>query len=239
MAIKTSFKDWIIKENDDYIFINKPPFFASLEDRSKPGVNINALAKEYWNDAQLCHRLDKETSGILAIAKHPESYRHMSMQFEHREVAKRYHAVVTGIHDLDGIVVNLPILAHNNGTVSIDRAQGKPAETIFFTKQAYKNHTLVECLPITGRMHQIRIHLSCAKAPIVADLQYGGKDIYLSELKRKFNLKKDTEEQPLIKRVALHSYSLTYTTLSGDQEEVIAEYPKDFRVLIKKLEELS
>jgi 23S rRNA pseudouridine955/2504/2580 synthase len=239
MAIRSEFKDWIIKEDEDYIFINKPPFLASLEDRAKPGLNINVLAKEYWEEAQLCHRLDKETSGILAIAKHPEAYRHMSMQFEHREIAKRYHAVVTGIHDLPGIVVNLPILAHNNGTVTIDRTEGKQAETIFFTKQVYKNHTLVECLPITGRMHQIRIHLSCVKAPIVADIQYGGKEIYLSELKRKFNLKKDTEEQPLIKRVALHSYSLTYTNLKGEQEEVRAEYPKDFRVLIKKLEEES
>jgi 23S rRNA pseudouridine955/2504/2580 synthase len=237
---KADFKDWIIQEDEDYIFINKPPFFASLEDRAQPGLNLNTLAKQYWPDAQLCHRLDKETSGVLAIAKHPEAYRHLSMQFEHRQVAKRYHAVVGGLQDLDGMVVNLPISPSSNGSVvHIDKAEGKQAETIFFTLKVYKNHTLVECMPITGRMHQIRIHLSCLDAPIIGDPQYGGKEIYLSDLKRKFNLKKDTEELPLIKRVALHAYSLSFKNLKEEQVEIIAEYPKDFKVLVKKLEELS
>ena len=138
------------------------------------------------------------------------------------------------------MVVNLPISqSSSGGTVYIDKAEGKQAETIFFTLKVYKNHTLVECMPITGRMHQIRIHLNCLNTPIIGDPQYGGKEIYLSELKRKFNLKEGTEELPLIKRVALHAYSLTYNSLQNEQIEVVAEYPKDFRVLIKKLEELS
>ena len=236
---KVNFKDWIIEEDEDYIFINKPPHFASLNDRNNPGQDLNTLAKAYWPDAQLCHRLDKETSGVLAIAKHPEAYRHLAMEFEHRQVGKRYHAVVDGLQDLDGMVVNLPILATNVGIVKIDRAEGKHAETIFFTLKVFKKHTLVECMPITGRMHQIRIHLSCLHAPIVCDTQYGGKEIFLSDLKRKFNLKKDTEELPLIKRVALHSYSLTFNDLKGVQRIIEAPYPKDFHVLVKKLEELS
>ena len=89
-------------------------------------------------------------------------------------------------------------------------------------------------------MHQIRIHLTCLKAPIVCDETYGGKMIYLSELKKKgFNLKQETEELPLIKRVALHAYSLKFTLLNGEEIQIIAPYPKDFDVLVKQLEKNS
>src|SRR5690606_496176 len=153
--------------------------------------------------------------------KHPAAYRHMSLQFEHREVTKRYHAVSTGVHDLDGISVYLPILPLKNGTaVKIDRESGKIAETIFNTLKIYKGYTLVECIPVTGRMHQIRIHLSCLKAPIVNDPQYGGKPGYLSELKRNFNLKKNTDEVPIMQRVAPQAWSLRFRRMDG---EVVAD----------------
>ncbi len=240
-AVKVLFKDLIIFENQDYIVINKPPHLSCSEDRNGDILhNIKSLAQTYAEDPQLCHRLDKETSGVLAIAKNPEAYRHLSMQFEHREVIKRYHAVANGVHDFDGVSVNLPIEKLGNGTaVRIDRQNGKPAETIFFAHKAYKFHTIVECLPVTGRMHQIRVHLQCLKAPIVCDPAYGGEPIYLSQLKRKFNLKKNTEEEPLIKRVALHAYSLTFKLLSDEEITVEAPYPKDFEVLVKKLEKFG
>lgn len=233
------FKDLIIFENEDYIVVNKPPYVSSLDERTN-AQNIKKMAKEYWEDAQICHRLDKETSGALAIAKNPEAYRHLAIQFEDRQVKKIYHAVVDGVQDFEDVNVYLPIYAQNNGIVKIDRVNGKLAETFFTTIKAYKKHTLVKCMPITGRMHQIRIHLACLKAPIVCDETYGGKPIYLSELKKKgFNLKQNTEEQPLIKRVALHAYSLTFTLLDGEPLEVIASYPKDFDVLVKQLEKHS
>lgn len=235
-----NFKDLIVFENEDYIVINKPPQVATLDERQADNsLSILRMAKEYSEDAQVAHRLDKETSGILAIAKNPEAYRHLAMQFEHREVTKRYHAVAGGVHDLDGISVYLPILQLRDGIVKIDREKGKIAETIFNTLQAYRQHTLIECMPITGRMHQIRIHLTCVKAPIVADEMYGGQQIYLSTLKKRFNLKKDTEEQPLIKRVALHAHSLTFRLLNGEEIKVEAPYPKDFDVLVKQLEKFS
>jgi len=190
---KPDFKDLIIFENDDYILVNKPPYISTLDDRAD-SFNIKKMAKEYSSDAQVCHRLDKETSGVLAIAKNPEAYRHLAMQFEDRLVTKEYHAVVHGVQDFTDVNVYLPIHAQANGIVKIDRVNGKLAETFFNTIRAYKKHTLVQCLPITGRMHQIRIHLTCLKAPIVCDETYGGKMIYLSELKKKgFNLKHETE----------------------------------------------
>jgi 23S rRNA pseudouridine955/2504/2580 synthase len=233
------FKELIIFENEDYILVNKPPYISTLDDRADT-FNIKKMAKAYSDDAQVCHRLDKETSGVLAIAKNPEAYRNLAMQFEDRQVTKEYHAVVDGVQDFKDVNVYLPIHAQNNGIVKIDRVNGKLAETFFNTLKAYKRHTLVQCLPITGRMHQIRIHLACLKASIVCDEQYGGKFIYLSDLKKKnFNLKQNTEEQPLIKRVALHAYSLKFKLLNGEEIEVVAPYPKDFDVLVKQLEKHS
>ena len=239
--MRLNFKDLIIFENNDYILINKPPHIASLDERqSDNSQSILRLAKEYSDDAQLAHRLDKETSGVLAIAKNPEAYRHLSMQFEHRQVEKRYHAVVNGTHNFEMISVYLPISMKRDGTmVAIDRQKGKEADTIFNSMKVYRNHTLVECMPITGRMHQIRIHLVCLKAPIVCDPTYGGEMIFLSDLKRKFHLKKETEEQPIIKRVALHAHSLTFRLLDEEIIKIEAPYPKDFEVLVKQLDKFS
>ncbi|MFN8349064.1 MAG: RluA family pseudouridine synthase [Spirosomataceae bacterium] len=235
---KINFKDLILFENEDYIVINKPPHIPSINERTADkSISILRMAKEYSFDAQAAHRLDKETSGVLAIAKNPDAYRHLAMQFEYREVTKRYHAVVNGVHDFDSISVFLPIAPLNDGTaVKIDRQKGKAAETIFFTLKAFRKHTLVECIPITGRMHQIRIHLQCLKAPIVCDPTYGGNNVYLSELKKNYNLKKETDELPMIQRVALHAYSLSFKLMNGDPITVEAPYPKDFGVLVKLLE---
>ena len=228
----------VIFENDNYLVINKPPFVPSLDERTADrSLSILRLAKERFGDVQLCHRLDKETSGALVIAKNPEAYRNLAMQFEHREVQKDYHAVVNGVHDFDSISVFLPIATLKDGTaVRIDRAKGKIAETVFFSLKKYHHHTLVRCVPITGRMHQIRVHLQCLKAPIVCDPTYGGEYIFLSEIKRKFNLKTDTEELPLIKRVALHAHSISFQDVDGQVISVTAPYPNDFNVLVEKLD---
>ncbi|RYF87927.1 MAG: RNA pseudouridine synthase, partial [Chitinophagaceae bacterium] len=153
------FKDLILFENSDYIVINKPPYLATLEDRTLFSSNILRLAKEYDPDAQVGHRLDKETSGALAIARNPEAYRHLAMQFEAREVDKIYHAVVWGLHDYDGIAVDRNLLTNAKGIVKVDRT-GKSALTFFRTIASYRHHTLMECKPVTGRMHQIRVHLA-------------------------------------------------------------------------------
>lgn len=235
------FKDLILFEDEDYIVINKPSGIATLDDRNIASItSILEMARGYCPTAQVCHRLDKETSGALAIAKHPEAYRSLSIQFENRTVKKHYHAVCDGIHDFKGMVINSPISTLSKGLVKIDPYQGKPAETTVNTIRAYKMHTLIGCEPLTGRMHQIRIHLSSVGAPIAGDEQYGGQKVFLSKIKRRFNLKKDTEEQPLIKRVALHAYGLGFHSLSAEKNIAIeAPYPKDFAVLIKQLDKNS
>jgi 23S rRNA pseudouridine955/2504/2580 synthase len=173
---------------------------------------------------------------VLAIAKNPEAYRHLSMQFENREVKKMYHAVVDGIHQFENFLVDAPILKQNDGTVKISKL-GKDAQTYFTTLSTYKFQSLIQCSPVTGRMHQIRIHLSKLKAPITGDEAYGGKLFYVSSIKRGFQLKKETEEEPLIKRMALHAFSLEFFLLNGELIKVEAPYPKDFRALVKQLAE--
>ncbi|RZL35964.1 MAG: RNA pseudouridine synthase, partial [Pedobacter sp.] len=134
-----NFKDLILFENDDYVVVNKPPFIASLDERTANAeVNILRLAKQYSEDAQVCHRLDKETSGAIVIAKNPEAYRSLSMQFERRKVNKTYHAVVDGQYQFDNLFVDLPILNDGNKNVTIDRQEGKRAETYFTSIKNYK-----------------------------------------------------------------------------------------------------
>jgi RluA family pseudouridine synthase len=231
-----NFKDLILFENEDYFVINKPPFLATLEDRTPNSTNILRLAKAYDPEAQVGHRLDKETSGALAIARNPEAYRHLAIQFEKREVTKVYHAVVWGLHQFHELLVDKPLASSAKGVAKISR-EGKDAQTYFETIQTYRQHSLIDCRPVTGRLHQIRVHLASLGAPIVSDGLYGGEELYLSSLKRKFKLKNETEEQPLIKRFALHAAELQFALLNGEPLKVTAPYPKDMAVLVKQLEQ--
>jgi 23S rRNA pseudouridine955/2504/2580 synthase len=235
LAKHFTFSDIILREDEHYIIVNKPFGIPTLDDRDKTIRGILRQAKDYWPDAQVCHRLDKETSGILVIAKSPEAYRHLAMQLEHREVNKVYHAVVDGLANFNDTIVDVPLLTLNVGVVKIDRIEGKEAQTIFNTIEFFKKHSLVQCEPVTGRMHQIRVHLAYLKNPIVADTQYGGTNVYLSQLKKKFNLKLETEEKPLISRVALHAFSMGFFALDGSPMYTEAPYPKDIEALLNQL----
>lgn len=232
----SSFRASILFEDPDYLVVNKPPFLSTLSDRTT-AVHLLGRAREYCPTAQACHRLDKDTSGVLVLAKTPEAYRHLSLQFEHRTVAKVYHAVVDGCHSFRGLEVDLPLLKQNDGLVKIARA-GKPAQTFFDTLAVYPRHTLVACRPVTGRMHQIRVHLAYCKAPITGDETYGGRPFFLSAVKSGYNLKQQTEEGPLMKRMALHAFSIEFEGLTGKKVRIEAPYPKDFAALVRQLSRL-
>ncbi len=236
MAKTGRFSDWILHEDDDLLVINKPAGLASLHERSAERGSVLQQAREYWPDAQLCHRLDKETSGALVIAKNPEAYRHMAMRFEQREVVKTYHAVVEGQVMFEEFEVDLPIWAMGKDKVSIDYARGKDAMTIFNTLEMFGHYTLMECLPVTGRMHQIRIHLASQNARIAADTLYGAKMPMLSALKRKYKPGHgETEEKPMIGRVALHSYGIEFFDRQGKPLSIASPYAHDLEVFVKLL----
>jgi 23S rRNA pseudouridine955/2504/2580 synthase len=233
------FEDLILFENDNLIVVNKPAFLSSLDDREGGDNNLLRMAKNYADDAQICHRLDRETSGALIIAKNPETYRHVSMQFEHRKVNKLYHAVINGTHSFEELHVDLPILNLGAKNVAINKQEGKPAETVFNSIKFYKHYTLVECRPITGRMHQIRIHLASQRANIAGDEMYGGKPIYLSEIKRAYRIGKYQEELPIMKRFALHARCISFKIDEHTEMTFEAPYPKDFATLIKLLDKFD
>ncbi|MBL7864112.1 MAG: RNA pseudouridine synthase [Cyclobacteriaceae bacterium] len=230
---RIAFKDLILYEDANYLVINKPPFVSTLEDRVDPD-NLLAMARTVEPDAQAGHRLDKDTSGVLAFARNAEAYRHISMQFEHRTVRKVYHAVVDGNHDFTDVEVTARILKQPDGMVKLS-SKGKDARTTFSTLAVYSRHSLVECRPVTGRMHQIRIHLASLGAPITGDDLYGGKPFFISSVKRHFRIKKETEEQPVMKRMALHAFALEFKGLDDQVIRCQAPYPKDFSALQKQL----
>lgn len=231
-------KDFIIFEDENYVVINKPPFISSIPERNKKEVSILEMGREYFPDLQAAHRIDKMTSGILVFTKNNESYKHLAGQFERREVKKIYHAVVNGIHKFEKKKVDIPLLIHSNGFVQISKA-GKNSITILQTLYAYKYHTLIECEPVTGRLHQIRIHSAASDAPICGDTLYGGKPCMLSQIKKKYKASPNEEEQPLMKRFALHASKIIFTDRNGTEICVEASYPKDFKALIFQLEKYS
>lgn len=234
MKQRIRFTDMLLREDDDYMIVNKPPGLSTLEDRADP-FNLLALAREYYPDAQVCHRLDKDTSGVLVLARNPEAYRHLSLQFQNRTVDKVYQAVCDGLHDFHDAVVDRPLKKSGDGVVRIHR-EGQPARTIFNTLAVYRMHTLVSCKPITGRMHQIRVHLASRGAPITGDTVYGGKPFYLSSVKRHYNIGRDDNEEPLMKRLALHAFSIRFEDRANKPVMVEAPLPKDLRALIRQLE---
>ena len=227
--------DLCVFEDEHLLFINKPAGISSLEDRNRPGISVLAAVRKHLPDAQLCHRLDKETSGILAVAKHNEAYRQMAMLFEARKIAKHYHAVVAGQIAAEHMEIKLPLTIGGNGLARVDKREGKQAVTCITTLKNFLHYTLLLCEPVTGRLHQIRAHLAAIHFPIVADEAYGGKIPMLSELKKKFKTGKTETEGGMIKRVALHAYALEFACFDKNYS-VAAPYPKDFDVLLKLLE---
>ncbi len=237
MAKRNNFKDWIILETEDYVFINKPAGISSLKERGNQNSDdILSLARLYQADMKLCHRLDKYTSGVMLLAKNEEALRSASIQFQRKEVGKLYHTLTQGSSKLDNEIVELPILIdEKRRTVRINKNLGKKSKTSFRTLQSFKGYSLIECTLFSGRMHQIRIHLSSIGHPIIGDGLYGGKLLRLSQIKHKYNYNRTGEEQPIIKRFALHSFELTLKDLDGKEVCVKADYPKDFNVLLQAL----
>jgi 23S rRNA pseudouridine955/2504/2580 synthase len=226
-------KNLILHRDDNFTLINKPAGLSTLEDRASD-VDVLKLARQENPKSTPCHRLDKETSGVLVVANHEEAYRYFAQKLEHREVKKIYHTVVDGVHAFQDFEANEPLYSTGQKT-RVDR-EGKPSLTLIQTMDTFKRHTLIKCFPFTGRMHQIRVHLAHHGAPIVADTHYGGKQAYLSELKKNFNQKKFEEEVPMIRRLALHAFSISFVhPETGETTTVEAPYPKDFDVFVKQL----
>lgn len=228
------FSQLILHEDDDIMVVIKPLHMASLDDKGR--LNLLSMARRYNPELRLCHRLDRNTSGVLVMAKHDESYRHISIQFQERQVKKIYHTLVSGIQHLNGLEIDLPLFVSTNKKVTISHQQGKPSLTRVYTEEAFGNYSLLRCEPVTGRMHQIRVHLAAQRMPIVGDELYGGKDIFLSEIKRKYKPSGRREESPINQGYLLHARSLTFRhPVSEETRSFEAPYPKNFATTLRIL----
>ena len=233
LNVSLKFKKIIIFENDDFIIINKPQNISTLYDRNSP-INVLNWARSYCENAKICHRLDKNTSGILVIAKNDRFYRYFSILLQKRSVKKIYHAIVEGVQNIIDLELNKPISTSSRRS-KVDFQRGKPSVTLVSTIEKYKMHSLLSCMPLTGRMHQIRVHLSNYGLPIIGDQHYGGKDLFLSEIKAKYKFSKNKKEKPLMGRLALHAAGIQFEFKNGEIMKLTAPYPKDLQVAIQQL----
>ncbi|HPO94906.1 MAG: RluA family pseudouridine synthase [Elusimicrobiales bacterium] len=184
----------IVYENEDFIVISKKEGFLSIKARGTI-INDNTIfdeLKRKYSQIYIVHRLDKDTSGIMIFAKNKESHKNISFMFQNRHVDKRYLALVWGVCDKDFYISDSPIKEFGSGRMGISDA-GKISVTEFNVLKRFDKFSLIEAKPLTGRRHQIRVHLYHFGYPIVGDKLYG-----------------DLLKQKQIYRMMLHSYKLSF-----------------------------
>ncbi len=216
----------IVYEDDFVLGINKPvDMIAHPARRSQMGTVANALAFYSSSLAKtgdpfrpgIVHRLDKNTTGVMIVAKTDEAHWRLSLQFERRQTQKVYWAIVHGQPEFDEDVINVPIGQHptvHDRYVATGFAERlgkkfakkltKEAVTRYCVRQRFCGFSLVELFPKTGRTHQLRIHMSHIGHPIVGDPFYGGRHVSL----RNVTAREDDSDEPRWRRQMLHAHRL-------------------------------
>lgn len=177
----------IVYEDAEILIVAKPPnMLVHPTVGVRTGTLLNALAHhlnaagpasgEPFARAGLVHRLDKETSGLLAIAKTLRAHRVLSSHFQRKKVEKRYLALVEGNVVRDSGTIDAPIGRFAESRLWGVKADGKSSISNFRVKARYEDATLVELEPVTGRTNQLRIHLAHIGHPIIGDIKYGGRE---------------------------------------------------------------
>ncbi len=228
----------ILFENDDFLAINKPPGLLSVQDRFNESLHhVGALVRRIDPNYLLAHRLDKDTSGVMLVAKSSDSQRLLQRQFDERTITKEYAALVMGVPQHKAGIIDQPILPHEymKNKMTIHK-KGKSSVTYWQVEEDFERYTLLRLKPKTGRTHQIRVHLAHLGHSIVADPVYGnGKPFYLSSIKRYMNKRSDEVERPLISRTALHAEKITFIGMNKERISVSCPFPKDFKATINQL----
>ena len=205
----------VLYEDDDVIVVNKP---SGLLTHAKGGLSTEPTVAEiirpktsFASDTDrpgIVHRLDRDTSGILIIAKTADAAAHLQRQFAQRTTKKTYLAVTDGVPKLAAAKIDLPI-GRNPSAPSTFRVDpnGKPAQTTYRVLTVTKNQALIELKPTTGRTHQLRVHMAHLNTPILGDRVYG---------------------KPNASRLMLHAHTLEITLPSGERKTFEAAVPEEF-----------
>ncbi len=230
----------LIHADDDIIVLNKKSGLCVAADRyDEEAPRLDLLAQKEFGALFAVHRIDKDTSGIVVYARNSESHKNLCAQFAGRSVHKVYHCLVRGRPLWQDLKVSLALMPDGDARhrTVVSKTHGKPSVTEFHFIGACGPFSWIEARPLTGRTHQIRAHLSANNLSIVGDPLYSGnqRGVYLSELKKRWNGDPESE-RPLIDRLALHAWKISFThPASGQQVEFIAPYPKDLEVTRKQL----
>lgn len=228
----------IIYEDESILVADKPPGWLSAPDRYDAEALVVARELEMEKGRLWpAHRLDKDTSGVIVFARSEEAHRKLSMAFESREIHKAYEAVVRGRPSWTETACELSLTPDGDKLhrTIVDGA-GKPSATEFTVLGVHGKLAIVEARPLSGRTHQVRVHLAALGYPIACDPLYGdGKPVFLSDFKRGWKGDPDAE-RPLISRCALHARRIEFShPASGEIVSFEAPYPKDFRALVTQL----
>jgi 23S rRNA pseudouridine1911/1915/1917 synthase len=238
----------VLYEDESLIAINKQEGVICHPARAEQsGTLVNGLA---FYAAQLSHgedpfrpgivhRLDKNTTGVLLVAKTDEAHWRLSLQFERRTIRKVYLAVVEGAPSLDADTIDAPIGVHpvvrEKFAVMIRENKidvGREAVTHYEVAERFRGYALVKLFPKTGRTHQLRVHMSHLGHPIVGDTLYGGKPV--SELA----LSGAGDAEPILRHQALHAWKISFRHPIRERiMEIEAPFHERFRRLMRLLRE--
>jgi RluA family pseudouridine synthase len=245
----------VLYEDDDLFALDKPARLLTSPDRydaNRPNL-MRILHRDIERKAPWAaernltylsnaHRLDFETSGVLLLAKSKPALVALADEFGGSRAKKTYVAVVQGTPHEENFVSEAKLAPHpvKLGLMRVDPKRGKKSQTDFEVLEKFVGYTLIRCKPVTGRTHQIRVHLSHLGLPIVGDSLYGGTPLFLSQLKRDYRPSRDGREQPLMGRLALHAESLTIThPVTKAHTHMTSPWPRDFEIGLKYLRKFA
>ena len=224
------FKTSIIYQNDDYILVNKDPEL-SVHSGTKNQFGLIDIARANFPllDLDLCHRIDRSTSGCVLIAKNKLFLRHFNNQLKYNKVKKKYEAILVGVLDKDiKIKSKIDATTKEHHHKVRESSEGKIAVSMFKILKKFISFTHVEVNISTGRMHQIRVQSSNLNHPIVNDKKYGLLDL------NKFIYSKTS-----IGRLALHAASISFKDLNNQVVSYEAPKNNEFDILLSELSDLA
>lgn len=228
----------IIYQDEQVLVINKPSGLSVTKERTGSPSLLDLLKKHFSEQLRLVHRLDKETSGVLVLAKSKQTQTILSQLFEKRLVKKTYLALSAGTPASTSgtIVASIAPKSKNQNIFRIDNKKGKSAETFWRILADFGSVLLLAVNPLTGRTHQIRVHLPHIGLNLAVDPLYGSsRGLFLSDFKSGYKLGKDKTEKPLIDRLTLHAYQLEFSYPPDSPRLFIAPLDKNFKAALKML----